>query len=86
MIIFGAWGDTTHTKGDYWKTRKTWCVVGDIIDLSDWLGDGQEIVDDAVDNHSLKVHVGQHLVIHRRVNEDFVETQLRYKTLCELHL
>ena len=50
------------------------------------MGDGQEIVDDAVDNHSLKVHVGQHLVIHRRVNEDFAETQLRYKTLCELHL
>ena len=25
-------------------------------------------VDDAVDNHSLKVHDGQHLVIHRRVD------------------
>ena len=26
-------------------------------------------VDDAVDNHSLKVQDGQHLVIHRRVDE-----------------
>ena len=78
MIIFGG---HYHAKGDYWKSRKPWCVVGDIIDLSDWLGDGQEIVDDAVDNHSLKVHIGQHLVIHRRVNEDFAQAQLKYNLL-----
>ena len=75
MIIFG--GTLPHKRG-LLENEENWSVVGDIIDLSDWLGDGQEIVDDAVDNHSLKVHVGQHLVIHRRVNEDFAETQLEY--------
>ena len=48
--------------------------------LSTWVTDWgwPRDVDDAVDNHSLKVHDGQHLVIHRRVNEDFAEAQLKY--------